>query len=185
MQYLIYLAVLGFFLFMGAVSTITIVPALAIRINFSNLINFLDIQGIVFVLLLVILVLVFTKSLIPMKDAFLFVLGKRDAAVIRHEECILAVKTTMMSAVSAGTLMFLMSVVNMLKSMDLDAGSSRLGLHLSIGLLSLIYGGIVVLIVLPLYVSLKRSLVQKQEMKKHQPVSIQSKKKTARGNQCH
>ena len=179
MYYLIYLAVLGFVLFMGAVTTITIFPALAVQIDVANLINFLDVQGIVFVLLLVLLILFFTKSLIPMKDAFLFVLGKRDAAAIRHEECILAVKTTMVSAVSAGTLMFLMSVVNMLKSMDLDAGSSRLGLHLSIGLLSLIYGGIVVLIVLPLYVSLKRSLVQKQELKKHQPVSIQSKKRSA------
>lgn len=178
MQYLIYLAVVGFLLFMGAVTTITIFPALAIQINVANLINFLDVQGIAFVFLLVFLVLLFTKSLIPMKDAFLFVLGKRDAAAIRHEECILAVKTTMVSAVSAGTLMFLMSVVNMLKSMDLDAGSSRIGLHLSIGLLSLIYGGIVVLIVLPLYVSLKRSLVQKKEMKKHQPVSVQSRKKT-------
>ena len=179
MYYLIYLAVLGFVLFMGAVTTITIFPALAVQIDVANLINFLDVQGIVFVLLLVLLILFFTKSLIPVKDAFLFVLGKRDAAAIRHEECILAVKTTMVSAVSAGTLMFLMSVVNMLKSMDLDAGSSRLGLHLSIGLLSLIYGGIVVLIVLPLYVSLKRSLVQKQELKKHQPVSIQSKKRSA------
>ena len=179
MYYLIYLAAMGFLLFMGAVTTIRIVPALAIHINFANIINFLDVQGIVFVLLLIFLVLLLTKSLIPMKDAFLFVLGKRDVALIKHEECILAVKTTMVSAVSAGTIMFLISVVNMLKSMDLEGGSSRLGLHLSIGLLSLIYGGIVVLIVLPLYVSLKRSLTQKQEMKKHQPVSIRSKKKAA------
>jgi len=179
MHYLIYLAVMGFLLFMGAVTTITVFPSLEIHINFSNLINFLDIQSIIFVLLLVFLILFFTQSLTAMKDAFLFAFGKRDAAAIRHEESILAVKTTMVSAVSGGTIMFLMSVVNMLKSMDLDADSSRLGLHLSIGLLSLIYGGIVVLIVLPLYVGLKRSLVQKQEMKKHQPVSIQSKKKAA------
>ena len=179
MQYLIYLAAMGFLLFMGAVTTIRIVPALEIQINFANIINFLDVQGIIFVLLLVFFTLLLTKSLAAMKDAFLFVLGKLDAAAIQHEECILAVKTTMVSAVSAGTTMFLISVVNMLKGMDLDAGSSRLGLHLSIGLLSLIYGGIIVLIVLPLYVNLKRSLIQKQEMKKHHPVSIQSKKKAA------
>lgn len=44
--------------------------------------------------------------------------------------------------------------------MDLDAGTSRIGLHLSIGLLSLVYAGIVVLIMLPVYVQLKRGLLE-------------------------
>lgn len=160
MHYLIYLATLGILLFMGAVTTIRIVPSFAVHIDFSNIINFLDIQSIIFVLLSVFLILYFTKSLRAVKDAVLFALGKRDAGRIHCEECILAVRTTMGGAVSAGTILFLMSVINMLKGMDLDAGVSRVGLHLSIGLLSLVYAGIIVLIMLPVYVHLKRSLLE-------------------------
>lgn len=172
MYYIIYLVAMAMLLFMGAVTKVHMFPAFALQINIANLINFLDIWGIVFLLLSILVILFFTRSLCPMKDAVLFVLGKRDAAHVQYEECILAVKTTMISAVSSGMIMFLMSMVNVFKGMDMDSGSAHFGTQFATGLLSLIYGGIVVLIVLPIYVHLKGN-----QQKKKQAIPVQSKKK--------
>lgn len=175
MYYILYLVAMAILLFMGAVTKASMFPAFSLQINFANLINFLDIWGIVFLLVSILVILFFTKSLSPMKDAVLFVLGKRDAALVQYEECILAVKTTMISAMSSGMLMFLMSMVNVFKGIDMDGGSAHFGTQFATGLISLIYGGIVVLIVLPIYVHLKRNQAKQKQIP---PVQSNKKKRT-------
>lgn len=157
-RYIIYLLVMGLLLCLGAVTSVRMYPAFALSINIGNIINFLDFWGIFFVLAVCLVVLICTKSLRPLKNAFVFMFRMSDYTTAQCEDCLLAVWTAICSALAAGGIMFLMSVVNVLKSMDLSSGVSSLGLDLSLGLLSLIYAFVIVFILLPIYSSLKRKL---------------------------
>lgn len=180
LYYVVYLVVMAIVLTLGAVINIGMIPAPSVSVNFSNIINFLDIAGIVFVLAVCLIALLCTKSLRPLKDAFLFLFRGPERAGIRYEDCLLAVKTTMAAAAAAGVMMFLMSVVNILKGMDLSGGSLRLGTQLATGLLTPIYSLVVAFILLPVYVALKRRLAQKgEEAGAKQHIVIPSKHKNA------
>ena len=164
MNYLIYLLAMVFLLAMGSCTTVTIVPSFELQINFANLINFIDIWGIFLLLTILLIILFFTKTLSPLKDAMLFTLGKKNASDIQVESCLLAVNTVMISSVSVGGLMFLISLVNLVKGMDMETGCSSFGVLFSQGVLSLIYAGIVVLIMLPVYIQVKRSVSESNEI---------------------
>lgn len=156
MYYTIYLIVTGITLLMGAVTTVGLYPALSVNINFSNILNFLDIVGIAFILAVCLIALFCTRSILPLKDAFVFMFSKWDYTAPQCEDCLLAVKTTIISMCAAGFIMFLISVVNVLKGMDLSGEISMLGLELSTGLLTPIYSLVIAFILLPIYVELKR-----------------------------
>ena len=61
--------------------------------------------------------------------------------------------------------MFLISVVNVLKGLNLDGGVSMLGADLAKGLITPIYSLVIAFILLPVYVELKRSLSRKTDTK--------------------
>lgn len=176
MNYLIYLLAMVFLLAMGSITTVTIVPSFELHINFANLINFLDIWGIVLLLAILVVILFFTRTLLPLKDALLFTLGKKDTSDIQVDGCLLAVNTVMISAVSVGGLMFLISLVNLFKGMDMSTGYLGLGILLSQGVLSLVYAGIVVLIMLPVYIQLKRSMSESGEIVLRNPAKRKVKR---------
>jgi len=178
MHYAIYLVAMGIALVMGAVTNVRLFPALSVTINFSNIINFFDPEGLVFMLAICLITLLGTKSIRPLKNAFVFMFSKKEPTAALCESSLLAVKTTVISAATAGFIMFLISVVNMLKSMDLSGGYSMVGIELSVGLLTPIYALVIVFILLPIYVELKRRLSQKPDAGK-QHIAVRAKNKKA------
>ncbi len=178
MSYIMYLVVMGIALVMGAVTNVSLFPALSVTINFSNIINFFDLIGIAFILVVCLIALLCTRSIRPLKDAFVFMFSKRDYSAAQCGECLLAVKTAVISAAGAGFIMFLISVVNVLKSMDLSGGTSTLGTQLAVGLLTPVYSLVIAFILLPLYVGLKRNLSQKTDSGK-QHIAVRPKNRKA------
>lgn len=161
-HYILYLVVIGILLFLGAVANVQFIPAFQITINFSNIINFLDLWGILFVFGTCLLVLICTKSVRSLIHAFAFLFRPNSYTVVQQEDCLLAVKTVIFSAFSGGGMMFLLSIVNVLKSMDLSSAKyPYLGTELGHGLLSLVYAIAIALFLLPVYTSLKRNLIPK------------------------
>lgn len=164
-HYAIYLVILGIVLALSAVTDIRLIPSLVIAIDHSNIINLLDIVGLVFVLIVCLITLLCTKSLHPLKDAFALALCKEEYTAEQCENSLLSVKLTMLSGFAAGGIMFLISVVNMLKGMDLSVGALMIGAELSTGLITPIYSLVIAFILLPIYVELKRRLSQKADSK--------------------
>lgn len=164
-HYAIYLVIMGVVLALSAVTNVGLFPSLFVSINFINIINFLDIVGLVFILIVCLITLLCTKSVRPLRDAFVFMLCKGEHSADQCENSLLSVILTMLSALAAGCIKFLISVVNMLKSLDLPGGYSMLGIELSEGLITLIYSLVIVFILLPIYVELKRSLSEKMDNK--------------------
>ena len=164
-HYAIYLVMMGIVLALSAVTNIRLFPSLHISINFSDIINFLDIVGLVFMLIVCLITLLCTRSVRPLKDAFAIALCTREYTADQCENSLLSVKLTMLSAFVAGCIMFLISLVNILKGMDMSSGYSMLGNNLSNGLIAPIYSLVIVLILLPVYVELKRSPAQKTDNK--------------------
>ena len=164
-HYAIYLVIMGIVLALSAVTDIILLPSLRISINFINIVNFLDIVGLVFILLVCLITLLCTRSARPLQDAFVIALCKGEYTADQCENSLLSVKLTMLSAFAAGCIMFLISVVNILKGMDMTNGYSMLGNELSTGLIAPIYSLVIVFILLPIYVELKRNLSQKIDNK--------------------
>ena len=178
MYYAIYLVAMGIALIMGAVTNVRLFPALSVTIDFSNIINFFDPEGLVFVLAICLIALLGTRSIRALTNAFVFMFSKKEPAAALCESSLLAVETTVISAAAAGFIMFLISVVNMLKSMDLSGGYSMVGIELSVGLLTPIYALVIIFILLPVYVELKRRLSQKPDAGK-QHIAVRAKNKKA------
>ena len=160
-HYGIYLVIMGIVLTLSAVTDIGLIPSLHISINFINIINFLDLVGLVFILSVCLITLLCTRSVRPLKDAFVMALCKGEYTADQCENSMLSVKLTMISAFAAGCITFLISVVNILKGMDMSGGYSMIGNDLSTGLITPIYSLVIVFILLPVYVELKRSLSPK------------------------
>lgn len=161
-HYILYSVIMGFLLFLGAVANVQFVPVFHVSINFSYIINFLDLWGMFFVLGACLLVLIYTKSIRSLAHAFAFQFRPNSYTAVQQEDCLLTVKTAIFSAFSGGGMMFLLSIVNVLKSMDLSSVKyPYLGAELGRGLLSLVYAIVIALILLPVYASLKRSLIPK------------------------
>ena len=163
--YAIYIIAMGLVLVMGAVTNVNLIFAPHIIIEFHNIINFLDIVGFVFILIVCLVALLCTRSVRPLKDAFVLMFCKGEYTSDQYESCLLAIKTTVLSAFAGGSIMFLISVVNVLKGMNLDGGVSMLGADLAKGLITPIYSLIIAFILLPVYVELKRSLSRKTDNK--------------------
>ena len=164
-HYAIYLVMMGIVLALSAVTNISLFPSLYISINFSSIINFLDIVGLMFILIVCLITLFCTRSARPLKDAFVFALCNGEYTADQCENSLLSVKLTMLAAFVAGCIMFLISVVNILKGMDMSSGYSMLGNELSTGLIAPIYSLLIMFILLPVYVELKRSLSSKTDNK--------------------
>ena len=164
-HYAIYLVTMGIVLALGAVSDIVLFPSLRISIDFMNIINFLDFVGLAFILVVCLITLLCTRSARALKDAFVIALCKGEYTAEQCENSLLSVKLTMLSAFAAGCIMFLISVVNILKSMDMTSGYSMLGNELSTGLIAPIYSLVIAFILLPVYAELKRSLSAKIDNK--------------------
>ena len=173
-SYALYLIAMGITLSLGAVATLRLYPTLSLTLNVSYLINFLDIASLVFLLLVCLLALLCTRSLRPLKAAFVWMFSRREFTAAQCEESLLAVKTTVLAAFAAGLMLFLTSIVNALKSLDLSDGVSRMGAQLSAGLIAPIYALTVAFILLPVYVELKRALSRKNGGAK-QAVPIRAK----------
>lgn len=176
-HYAMYLFAMGMVLVMGAVTHIGPFPERSVHINFANIINFLDVVGLAFLLLVCLIALLCTSSVRPLKDAVVLMFIQGGYSADRCERCLLAVKTTILSAFAAGLIMFLFSVVNMLRSMDLSGGVSTLGADLATGLLTPLYALVIALILLPVYVESKRGLSQKADGR--QDTSVRARDKRA------
>ena len=163
--YAAYILGIGFVLVMGVVTNVNLYFSPFITINLRNIINFLDVVGLVFILIVCMVALLCTRSVCPLKDAFVLMLCKGEYTADQYENGLLAVKTTVFSAFAGGFIMFLISVVNVLKSMNLDGGVSMLGADLAKGLITPIYSLVIAFILLPVYVELKRSLSRKMDNK--------------------
>lgn len=163
--YAIYIIAMGFVLVMGAVTNVNLYFAPLITINFQNIINFIDIVSLVFILIACLVALLCTRSVCSLKDAFVLMLCKGEYTTDQYESCLLAVKTTVLSAFAGGFIMFLISVVNVLKGLNLDGGVSMLGADLAKGLITPIYSLVIAFILLPVYVELKRGLSRKTDNK--------------------
>lgn len=163
--YAIYIIAMGFVLTMGAVTNVNLYFSPFITIELHNIINFLDIVGLLFILIVCLVALICTRSVSLLKDAFALVLCKGEYTTDQYESCLLAVKTTVLSAFAGGFIMFLISVVNVLKGMNLDGGVSMLGADLAKGLITPIYSLVIAFILLPVYVELKRGLSRKTDNK--------------------
>ena len=164
-HYAIYLVMMGIVLALSAVTNIRLFPSLHISINFSDIINFLDIVGLVFILIVCLITLLCTRSARPLKDAVVFSLCKGEYTADQCENSLLSVKLTMLSAFVAGCIMFLISLVNILKGMDMSSGYSMLGNDLATGLITPIYSLVIVFILLPVYAELKRGLSPNSDKK--------------------
>lgn len=179
MYYLFYLV--GLFILSIVLMTveISVIPALSVSINFGNIINFLDFFALILVFAFCLLALACTRNMVAIKDAFVFMFQKKNWTAQRLSECLLSIKVATSAALIGGGTSFLAQIINMLKSMDLDGGVSSVGLHASVALLSLVYALVIILILLPIYVSLERSLVLANQGEKSQKISVSTKKKKA------
>ena len=164
-HYAAYLVIMGIVLVLGAVTNIGLVPAFFISIDVGNIINFLDIAGLAFVLIVCLIPLFCTRSVRSLKNAFVFLLCKGEPPADQCEKSLLSVKLTMLSAFAGGCILFLTSVVNSLKSLDLSGGYSMLGIEFSKGLIAPIYSLVIIFILLPVYVELKYCLSEKIDNK--------------------
>lgn len=177
MKYLLYLVVMSGVLFLGTVTRISLLPSFAISIDVSNLINFLNPVALFFVLLVSLVVLIGTHSVKSVADAFVWMFRPLKKTVAELEMTLLALKTAMLTGLSAGFIMFLMELINALKSMELESGVSMLGAHIAIGLTAPIYGIILMLILLPVFAEIKRELIHEKEYTGRQSMPVRTKKK--------
>ncbi len=164
--YILYLATMGILLMLGAITSVRIVPEFAITLDFGLIINYLNIFGIFFVIAVCLVVLIFTKSVGAIKDAFLFMFRSQNLTLMQFENCLLAVKTVVVSAFISGGILFAVSVVNVMYSMNLNSSArSYVGPQLGMGMASLVYSCIIFFMFLPVYLFLKRGLIQKRTQK--------------------
>ena len=162
-SYILYLVTMGILLMLGAITNVQIIPALAITLDFGLIIHYLNIFGIFFMASVCLVVLVFTKSLGAVKDAFLFMFRKQEFTLLQYENCLLAVKTTIVSAFLSGGILLLMAAVNALYSMNLSSRvREHIGPQLGMGLSGVVYSCIIFFILLPVYLTLKRGLLEKK-----------------------
>ena len=163
--YAIYIIAMVVVLIMGAVTNVNLYFSPFITINLLNIRNFLDIVSLLFILIVCLVALLCTRSVCPLKDAIILMFCKGEYTADQYESCLLAVKTTVLSAFAGGFIMFLISVVNVLKGLNLDGGVSMLGADLAKGRITPIYSLVIAFILLPVYVELKRCLSRKTDSK--------------------
>ena len=162
-SYILYLVAMGILLMLGAITNVQIIPALAITLDFGLIIHYLNIFGIFFMASVCLVVLVFTKSKGSVKDAFLFMFRKQKFTLLQYENCLLSVKTTIVSAFISGGILLLMSAVNALYSMNLSSRArEHIGPQLGMGLSGVVYSCIIFFILRPVYLTLKRGLLEKK-----------------------
>ena len=163
-SYIFYLVAISILLVWCAITKVQFFPQFYVCINFANIINFWDFFSLFFIFAICLVVLICTKLILPLKNAFVFMFCKVEYAAAQYEDCLLAVRATTLSAFAGGGVLFLKSCISILKSMDLSNHFS-VGTEFSCGLLALIYAFVIVFILLPVHISLKRSLIKSKKLK--------------------
>lgn len=144
LSYLFYLV--GTFIFLIAVMTLDGSMTSPFSIRLSNILNYIDLGSLVFILAFCLLALACTKTMRPLKDAFVFMFQEQDYTVQQLSEYLLSIKVAAFAALTGGGMSFVVQIIKMLKSMDSDGGVSWAGFHISIAMISLAYSLVLLMI---------------------------------------
>ena len=90
LSYLFYLV--GTFIFLIAVMTLDGSMTSPFSIRLSNILNYIDLGSLVFILAFCLLALACTKTMRPLKDAFVFMFQEQDYTVQQLSEYLLSIK---------------------------------------------------------------------------------------------
>ena len=90
LSYLFYLV--GTFIFLIAVMTLDGSITSPFSIRLSNILNYIDLGSLVFILAFCLLALACTKTMRPLKDAFVFMFQEQDYTVQQLSEYLLSIK---------------------------------------------------------------------------------------------
>ena len=118
LSYLFYLV--GTFIFLIAVMTLDGSMTSPFSIRLSNILNYIDLGSLVFILAFCLLALACTKTMRPLKDAFVFMFQEQDYTVQQLSEYLLSIKVAAFAALTGGGMSFVVQIIKMLKSMDSD-----------------------------------------------------------------
>ena len=177
LSYLFYLV--GTFIFLIAVMTLDGSMTSPFSIRLSNILNYIDRGSLVFILAFCLLALACTKTMRPLKDAFVFMFQEQDYTVQQLSEYLLSIKVAAFAALTGGGMSFVVQIIKMLKSMDSDGGVSWAGFHISIAMISLAYSLVLLMILMPIYVALAQSLSRVKQREKTQKVPVSHKNRKA------
>ena len=114
-----------------------------IRRDFANIFNFIDYYTILFVLAICFLVLICTKSLKSLKNAFVFLWTKQHYSLQQCKASILSIKFTMIGALMGGCILTISQAINM-------------RFYITLSLLPMLYVVIICALMLPIHILLKR-----------------------------
>lgn len=143
-SYSIYLIALCVFLFANI--TFDFLGA----VNFSFMANFFDIYIMVFMLIFCFIILAFTQLLKPLADSFLFMFKSSTYSFGQYKQCMLSIKTTMISSLIGGGIYGIATIINMLSTLSNDFSS--VGIYITLALLPIFYSLVVCSVLLPIYI---------------------------------
>ena len=113
LSYLFYLV--GTFIFLIAVMTLDGSMTSPFSIRLSNILNYIDLGSLVFILAFCLLALACTKTMRPLKDAFVFMFQEQDYTVQQLSEYLLSIKVAAFAALTGGGMSFVVQIIKMLK----------------------------------------------------------------------
>ncbi len=125
-----------------------------------RLICFVDGTSFWFILIPCLLVLICTRSLKDFGSAFLLLFEKGDTSLTQYKKSLWAIKTTLMTAVISGGICFFIGMINSFRSFDATYTDALYWLILdaSVAMISLLYPLVLLLLLLPLYLLLKKRI---------------------------
>ena len=147
-SYSIYLIALCVFLFANI--TFDFLGA----INFSFIANFLDVYTMVFMFIFCFIILAFTKLFKNSTYSF----GQ-------YKQCILSIKTTMISSLIGGGIYGIATIINMISTLSNDFSS--VGIYIALALLPIFYSLVVCSVLLPIYILLNKEIMNYKNSNTH------------------
>lgn len=158
-SYSIYLIALCVFLFANI--TFDFLGA----VNFSFMANFFDIYIMVFMLIFCFIILAFTQLLKPLADSFLFMFKSSTYSFGQYKQCMLSIKTTMISSLIGGGIYGIATIINMLSTLSNDFSS--VGIYIALALLPIFYSLVVCSVLLPIYILLNKEIMNYKNSNTH------------------
>lgn len=158
-SYSIYLIALCVFLFANI--TFDFLGA----VNFSFMANFFDIYIMVFMLIFCFIILAFTQLLKPLADSFLFMFKSSTYSFEQYKQCMLSIKTTMISSLIGGGIYGIATIINMLSTLSNDFSS--VGIYITLALLPIFYSLVVSSVLLPIYILLNKEMMNYKNSNTH------------------
>lgn len=158
-SYSIYLIALCVFLFANI--TFDFLGA----VNFSFMANFFDIYIMVFMLIFCFIILAFTQLLKPLADSFLFMFKSSTYSFGQYKQCMLSIKTTMISSLIGGGIYGIATIINMLSTLSNDFSS--VGIYITLALLPIFYSLVVCSVLLPIYILLNKEMMNYKNSNTH------------------